>query len=367
MKQILFIILFGILITGLLTGCSTDEDSSSNIMGNTSVLAPIVLPEGASLESATMYIYVNQSNNQPITVHRITAPWEEMTITWNNFGASYDPMMSAVFIADTLGWKSTDITGIVSSWLDGTYPDYGILIDQAVEIYPRAEFNSREALDNHPYLEICYSLDGEMYCEQANDVGDAYIWELEPDWNKGDENYLATGWIDSTFLEKQSVIKFEFRDVEQPDSSFACLRTIGYWKNHAGFGPQANEVSQYLPIWLGTDGGANSPQVTDSAIAVDVLQMKTYGHSKNGITKLYAQLLAAKLNIAAGSASDVIDTQLADADSFLADHSWTEWFDLTDEEKIQVLNWKSTFDDYNKGRIGPGHCEDDVDEEAPEE
>jgi len=37
-----------------------------------------------------------------------------------------------------------------------------------------------------------------------------------------------------------------------------CTRTIGYWKTHAGFGPQADGLSAHLPIWLGTPGGASS-------------------------------------------------------------------------------------------------------------
>ena len=35
-----------------------------------------------------------------------------------------------------------------------------------------------------------------------------------------------------------------------------CTRTIGYWKTHAGFGPQADAVTPLLPILLGSAGGA---------------------------------------------------------------------------------------------------------------
>jgi len=76
-----------------------------------------------------------------------------------------------------------------------------------------------------------------------------------------------------------------------------CTYSKGYWKNHAGFGPQADELSKLLPIWLGDDGGGKSMAVTDAQLAVDLLGQRVYGHPRNGITKLYAQLLAAKLNI----------------------------------------------------------------------
>ena len=138
-----------------------------------------------------------------------------------------------------------------------------------------------------------------------------------------------------------------------------CTRTIGYWKNWGGFGPQDNVVSQYLPIWLGTAGGDKSIAVTDSVIAHDILTQKVYGKSNNGITKLYAQMLASKLNMAAGADVSVVADAFADADAFLADHDWMDWDSLSRQDKKMVNGWKDMFDKYNNGCIGPGHCDDD--------
>ena len=49
---------------------------------------------------------------------------------------------------------------------------------------------------------------------------------------------------------------------------------------------------------------------------------------------------------------------IAIADAFLADYDWTDWRSLSKDEKHMVNGWKSTFDDYNNGDIGPGHCDD---------
>jgi hypothetical protein len=136
-----------------------------------------------------------------------------------------------------------------------------------------------------------------------------------------------------------------------------CTRSKGYWKNHAGFDRQPDEVSPLLPLWLGDAGGEISLLVENAATAVDVLAQKTYGAPSNGITKLYAQLLAAKLNIAAGALADDVATTIAEADAFLAVHPWTDWELLDPAVKQSVLAWKDQFDLYNNGEIGPGKCD----------
>lgn len=138
-----------------------------------------------------------------------------------------------------------------------------------------------------------------------------------------------------------------------------CTYSKGYWKNHAGFGPQADVVTPLLPLWLGDDGGDKSMAVTDAQTAVDVLQQKTYGDPSNGITKLYAQLLAAKLNIENGASMVDIADVVSDADAFLAMHDWMDWGNLDMTQKHKVLGWKDKLDDYNNGIIGPGYCGDD--------
>ena len=141
-----------------------------------------------------------------------------------------------------------------------------------------------------------------------------------------------------------------------------CTRSKGYWKNHAGFGPQADVVTELLPIWLGWDDGAKAMAVTDAQIAVDILSQDVYGVPSNGITKLYAQLLAAKLNIADGAFDGEIDAVITGADEFLAGYDWMDWDSLTKDQMKMVLGWKDVLDDYNNGIIGPGYCADDDDD-----
>lgn len=136
-----------------------------------------------------------------------------------------------------------------------------------------------------------------------------------------------------------------------------CTFTIGYWKTHAGFGPQADVVTPLLPIWLGTPGGAKSIDVTTAQIAVDILSQNVYGTPSNGITKLYAQLLGAKLNIANGADGSAVASTIAAADAFLATHNFNDWSSLSQAEKNIVLGWQGILDNFNEGIIGPGECD----------
>jgi len=120
-------------------------------------------------------------------------------------------------------------------------------------------------------------------------------------------------------------------------------------------------VTALLPQWLGTPGGSKSILVDNGQIAHDLLGQKVYGKSNNGITKLYAQLLAAKLNFANGASSAPVDGVVAEADAFLADHDYMDWKDLDDDTQQIILDWHGTIDDYNNGELGVPHCDDDDD------
>lgn len=333
-------------------GC--DQSIESNFGSINQVgMAPIIIPAGATIESATLNVFVNKFNDKTVNVHRITSDWEETVVTWNNFGGAYDANVEASFLADAYGWESVDITSLFSGWANGSYPNYGLLLDIELQDYPRVKYNSRENAYNHAYLEVCYNDGSGTVCVQEEVIADTYVWELYPDLNQGTYEWFYTGWSDESDKEKQALLKFEIEAEPQE----GCSHTIGYWKTHAGFGPQDDVVTQYLPITLG-DGSGKSLVVTDAAMAVDVLKMKTYGKPKNGITKLYAQMLGSKLSIADGASDADIASTIADADAFLAMYDWNDWKSLSKDLKKDVLNWMSTFDQYNNGYIGPGHCDE---------
>jgi len=139
-----------------------------------------------------------------------------------------------------------------------------------------------------------------------------------------------------------------------------CTYGKGFWKNHAGMGPQEDLVSALLPLRLGNEGGEHSLNVDSALVAYNILGQHTYGEPSNGITKLYAHLLTAKLNIANGADDEDISEVIAQADSFLAEYGWENWGDLSQEEKTVVNSWKGTLEGYNEGEIGPGPCDEEL-------
>ncbi len=141
-----------------------------------------------------------------------------------------------------------------------------------------------------------------------------------------------------------------------------CTLTPGYWKNHAGDasgsnGNQVDAVTPLLPVWLGDPNGANSVKVTDAAQAVAILSYSYNGGSANNpVSKLYRNLLAARLNLRSGADGTLIANTIVLADAFLATHDQNS--PLTPQQQQLVLSWATLFDNFNNGRVvnGPSHC-----------
>ena len=208
-----------------------------------------------------------------------------------------------------------------------------------------------------------------FYMFDSLDAGDYYLgFELPDDYlftmmDQGGDDELdsdvdpETGTTDCfTLTTDQTNMTLDAGLIE--DTTGGCTWGKGYWKNHAGLGPQPDLVTELLPIWLGNEDDSMSIEVTTAQMAFDFLQQQTYGEPSNGITRLYAHLLTAKLNIANGADDEDIAETIEDADDFLGQYDWESWGDLSQEERQTVNGWKDMLEDYNEGEIGPGSCDD---------
>jgi len=125
------------------------------------------MPPGAVVDSAALGIYRNDEGGaRTVNVYRITAAWAETgagSVTWNNFGG-YDPTVRGSFAAAGSGWKTANVTALVQGWVNGSYPNYGVLLDDPTtvsdefETYWASEYGS---VSERPKLSICYHTGGD--------------------------------------------------------------------------------------------------------------------------------------------------------------------------------------------------------------
>jgi hypothetical protein len=130
------------------------------------------------------------------------------------------------------------------------------------------------------------------------------------------------------------------------------------WKFVAIVGP--SHVKDLLPLSLGTPGGSKTVVVSSTLHALMVLGGEWY--SSNVVAHLQTELLAAKLNQAAGRDVSSIASAMAAADAFLAAKSTSS--SLSTSEKAHAKALTAELEKYNNKCIpdfdhGDGHGDHD--------
>jgi hypothetical protein len=302
----------------------------------------ISIPNGATIDSAHFVINVTSALNEEVTLHRVTADWDEMMVSWNNFAGSYDASSEGSFTPSTPGWYSVEVTSLLNSWLDDTYENYGILLKETSPAQLQL-FTSREE-GNSPYLIIWWTLNGNAGYDSTNAFADAYIRSDTVDVNYGSAMELITGWLDT--IEVQSLVRFEIENV-----TYGCTRSAGYWKTHSIYGPAPYDTTWAL---LGEDSTFFLSNKTNYEV------MWTPPAGGNAYYILSFQYIAAALNFLNGA--DPFEVQEAFDDA-------TDLFEMYTPEYVgglkgnnpirqQFLELKDMLDHYNNGLIGPGYCND---------
>lgn len=138
------------------------------------------IPSEANIVSAIMTLFVpsvESSTAATVNVHRVTAAWTEGTgagnetgdgATWNmangsaawaNAGGDYDGAVSA---AQTVGGANAqypwDITGLVSAWHAGTYPNNGLILVTGGNVRKDVAGSDHANASNRPMLQVNYTL-----------------------------------------------------------------------------------------------------------------------------------------------------------------------------------------------------------------
>jgi len=92
------------------------------------------VPANATITGAKLYLTGNNTaSDQVVYVYRVTAPWSETTATWQSWinpGGDFNSNLAyAQFIPTQANCAlEIDLTGLVQQWVNGSLPNYGILL-----------------------------------------------------------------------------------------------------------------------------------------------------------------------------------------------------------------------------------------------
>ena len=117
------------------------------------------LPAGITadnVQKATLKLYVNRLTTAgSFDIFKVTADWDEMTIT-DQTAPSFDEVVAAgVPINQGKIFVTVDLTNLVTDWLNGTTPNYGIsILPNTAGILVNFDSKDGVATSHEPQLEI---------------------------------------------------------------------------------------------------------------------------------------------------------------------------------------------------------------------
>ena len=118
------------------------------------------VPAGFGVVSATLTLSQINDGAAVVRVHRITAPWSDATVTWNNFGAAFDPTVVASFPnggPSYAGPVVADLTGLAQAWVNDPATNHGVLMEQDPSGATRFWTSDNPNLADQPMIQICYA------------------------------------------------------------------------------------------------------------------------------------------------------------------------------------------------------------------
>ena len=205
-------LLFVIASISLFISCQEQqpvETTSSKVKLNK--VTTFTLPAGATVVSADLYLYYWQPWSDVIEIHKVTAPWQENVVTWENFAGAYDPAVITTFSTSLIepGWESVDITSTVQDWINCA-PNNGLLLKYEMIVPEFVIWLSKENIINAdfaPYLKIELST-GEIV--ELVVSADTYIRSDSYSTNYGSDIQLDCGFLNNSGTpEKQVLLKFD--------------------------------------------------------------------------------------------------------------------------------------------------------------
>jgi hypothetical protein len=133
------------------------------------------IPAGQQIDSAILTLFVHEQygddnpSNLNMDIHAVTAPWNELQVTWNSAatgtpwatpGGDFAALVYATSTANAPSFApiTWDVTDLVGEWYDGSLDNHGLLLQSflgnGLTFYSG---NSPSAAQYHPYLTVSHS------------------------------------------------------------------------------------------------------------------------------------------------------------------------------------------------------------------
>jgi len=137
------------------------------------------IPAGSQIVNAYLFLHTTadgeNGETQVVNIHRVKADWDQLQATWNQRltgipwqqpGASgsndidLTPSGTITVTATNTEFRSTDLKDLVQGWVNGTYPNYGVLLKAPGGSWTWYNFYSAQSVDSvvwGPQLEVVYA------------------------------------------------------------------------------------------------------------------------------------------------------------------------------------------------------------------
>ena len=134
----------------------------NNIGGNTGderityVTYDLTWLSPATVTKAVFHLYGGITDGSPSAANAaygVATPFTESTLTWSNRPA-LGSLLGTINTTNAAAWHALDITSYVQGQLAGSGKVTFGIVSNAAATGPHQAFNSKEAWDNHPYLEM---------------------------------------------------------------------------------------------------------------------------------------------------------------------------------------------------------------------
>jgi Tfp pilus assembly protein PilX len=172
-----------------------------------------VIPPGSTVTSAVLELYAHALDTVPagaaVTAHRLLEPWTEDGVTYQvsdgstpwTWPANYEAAVAATstLVIGIPGWQSWDLTAMVAGWVDGKYPNHGLVLTGTPDLYWSAFRSSDYTTDisQRPRLTVNYSCEcggsfQELVLQPGPEGQDTFI---EPGANSDKNHGGSTGLV----------------------------------------------------------------------------------------------------------------------------------------------------------------------------